>query len=55
MGGGLDRRRRRLPVHSYCNTMPTPDGGTHESGLRSALLRGLKDHAERVQQGKRAR
>ncbi|HET7848140.1 MAG TPA: DNA topoisomerase IV subunit B [Pseudolabrys sp.] len=39
---------------SYCNTIPTPDGGTHESGLRSALLRGLKDHAERVGQGKRA-
>jgi topoisomerase IV subunit B len=40
-------------VSSYCNTIPTPDGGTHESGLRSALLRGLKDHAERVNQGKR--
>ena len=22
-------------VHSYCNTIPTPDGGTHEAGLRS--------------------
>ena len=41
-------------LSSYCNTMPTPDGGTHESGMRSALLRGLKDHAERVGQGKRA-
>src|ERR1700761_1685224 len=41
-------------LSSYCNTVPTPDGGTHESGLRSALLRGLKDHAERVGQGKRA-
>ncbi|MGP8233658.1 MAG: ATP-binding protein, partial [Methylovirgula sp.] len=41
-------------VHSYCNTIPTPDGGTHEAGLRSALLRGLKDHAERIGQGKRA-
>jgi topoisomerase-4 subunit B len=39
---------------SYCNTIPTPDGGTHESGLRTALLRGLKDHAERIGQGKRA-
>ena len=35
-------------LNSYCNTVPTPDGGTHESGLRSALLRGLKDHAARV-------
>jgi topoisomerase-4 subunit B len=40
-------------LNSYCNTIPTPDGGTHESGLRSALLRGLKDHAERMNQGKR--
>ncbi len=41
-------------VHSYCNTVPTPDGGTHEAGLRAALLRGLKDHAERIGQSKRA-
>jgi len=41
-------------LNSYCNTIPTPDGGTHESGLRTALLRGLKDHAERVGQEKRA-
>ncbi len=41
-------------LNSYCNTIPTPDGGTHESGLRSAMLRGLKDHAERIGQGKRA-
>jgi topoisomerase IV subunit B len=41
-------------VSSYCNTIPTPEGGTHEAGLRAALLRGLKDHAERVGQGKRA-
>src|SRR5580704_15890861 len=38
---------------SYCNTIPTPEGGTHESGLRSALTRGIKDHAERTNQGKR--
>src|SRR5690606_28628277 len=36
------------------NTVPTPDGGTHESGIRSALSRGLKDHAERAGQAKRA-
>src|SRR6201995_3493006 len=41
-------------LSSYCNTIPTQDGGTHESGMRSALLRGLKDHAERAGQGKRA-
>ncbi len=38
---------------SYCNTIPTPEGGTHESGLRVALLRGLREHAERVGQAKR--
>ncbi len=37
---------------SYCNTIPTPEGGTHEQGLRAALLRGLKTHAERVQNKK---
>ena len=35
-------------VSSYCNTIPTKDGGTHEQGLRFALLRGLKEHAERI-------
>jgi topoisomerase IV subunit B len=35
-------------LNSYCNTIPTPEGGTHESGLRTALVRGLKAHAERV-------
>jgi len=35
-------------VNSYCNTIPTADGGTHEAGLRSALLRGLRAHAERT-------
>ncbi|MEQ8387732.1 MAG: DNA topoisomerase IV subunit B [Alphaproteobacteria bacterium] len=29
-------------LHSFCNTVPTPDGGSHESGLRSGLMRGLK-------------
>ncbi|MBT3765629.1 MAG: DNA topoisomerase IV subunit B [Rhodospirillaceae bacterium] len=32
--------------NSYCNTVPTPQGGTHESGLRSALAKGLRAHAE---------
>jgi topoisomerase-4 subunit B len=35
-------------VRSYCNTIPTGEGGTHEAGLRAALIRGLKDHAERT-------
>ncbi|MSO85272.1 MAG: DNA topoisomerase IV subunit B [Rhodospirillales bacterium] len=35
-------------LYSYCNTIPTPQGGTHEAGLRAALVRALKAHAERV-------
>ncbi|WP_332767966.1 DNA topoisomerase IV subunit B [Phenylobacterium sp.] len=33
-------------MQSYCNTVPTPEGGTHEAGLRAALVRGLKAYAE---------
>jgi len=33
---------------SYCNTVPTPQGGTHEAGLRTALARALKAHGELV-------
>ena len=41
-------------VSSYCNTIPTHDGGTHENGLRTALYKGLRDHASRTGQEKRA-
>ncbi|MDI1227040.1 MAG: DNA topoisomerase IV subunit B [bacterium] len=33
---------------SYCNTVPTPEGGTHVQGLRSALSKGLKNYADLV-------
>jgi len=33
-------------IRSYCNTIPTQEGGTHEAGLRQALSRGLKAYAE---------
>ena len=36
----------------YCNTIPTPDGGTHEQGLRNALTRGLRAFGELVGQKK---
>ncbi len=35
-------------AHSYCNTVPTPEGGTHEIGLRNALLRGIRAYGELV-------
>jgi topoisomerase-4 subunit B len=38
----------------YCNTIPTPDGGTHEQGIRAALTRGLRAFGELVGQ-KRAK
>jgi topoisomerase IV subunit B len=33
-------------ISSYCNTIPTADGGTHEQGFRAALSRSLKNYAE---------
>ncbi|MDP9195293.1 MAG: DNA topoisomerase IV subunit B [Pseudomonadota bacterium] len=32
--------------HSYCNTISTPQGGTHEAGLRSAIVKGLKSFGD---------
>ncbi|WP_349958299.1 DNA topoisomerase IV subunit B [Rhizobium sp. ZPR3] len=40
-------------IHSYCNTIPTPEGGTHEAGFRIALTKGLKNYAD-LTQNKRA-
>ncbi|HOY80425.1 MAG TPA: ATP-binding protein, partial [Hyphomonadaceae bacterium] len=33
---------------TYCNTIPTPEGGTHEAGMRSALTKGLRAYGEMV-------
>ena len=41
-------------VHSFCNTIPTSQGGTHEQGLRNALTRALRSHGERVNNRKTA-
>ena len=38
----------------YCNTIPTPDGGTHEAGLRAALTKGVRAFGELIG-SKRAR
>jgi topoisomerase-4 subunit B len=35
-------------TRSYCNTIPTPQGGTHEQGLRNALTKALRAHGERA-------
>ncbi|MBE6467240.1 MAG: DNA topoisomerase IV subunit B [Alphaproteobacteria bacterium] len=40
--------------HSYCNTVITPFGGTHETGFKSALLKGLKEYGEMTNNKKAA-
>jgi len=32
--------------NSYCNTVPTPEGGTHEAGFRTALMKGVRAYGE---------
>ncbi len=39
-------------LSSYCNTVPTPEGGTHEAGFWAALLKGLRAYGERVKNRK---
>jgi topoisomerase-4 subunit B len=41
-------------IHSYCNTVPTPQGGTHDQGLRAALTKGLRNYAELIKERKAA-
>ncbi len=36
----------------YCNTIPTPDGGTHEAGFRSAITKAVRTYAELTGQKK---
>lgn len=35
-------------IQSYCNTVPTPEGGTHEAGFWAAILKGIKTYGELV-------
>ncbi len=39
-------------LHSYCNTVPTPEGGTHEQGFWNAILRGIRAYGDRVKNRK---
>lgn len=39
-------------IQSYCNTVPTPEGGTHEAGFWAAMLKGLRAYGERVKNRK---
>tara|TARA_Y100000739_G_C20604140_1_gene464617 strand:- start:1068 stop:2927 length:1860 start_codon:yes stop_codon:yes gene_type:complete len=35
-------------MQSYCNTVPTPEGGTHELGFWNAILKGIKSYGELI-------
>jgi topoisomerase-4 subunit B len=41
-------------LSSYCNTVPTPEGGTHEQGFRNALTKALRAYADLTGASKRA-
>jgi len=41
-------------LHSYCNTVPTPEGGTHEAGFWAAILKGIRAYGERINNKKAA-
>ena len=35
-------------IQSYCNTVPTPEGGTHEAGFWTAILKGIRAYGDLV-------
>jgi len=35
-------------IQSYCNTVPTPEGGTHEAGFWAAILKGVRAYGELI-------
>jgi topoisomerase-4 subunit B len=41
-------------IHSYTNTVPTPEGGTHEAGFWAAILKGIRAYGELVSNKKAA-
>ena len=52
MGGRLAVVERGQSESYYCNTIPTPDGGTHEAGLRAALTKGIRAFGDLIGQKK---
>jgi topoisomerase-4 subunit B len=41
-------------IQSYCNTVPTPEGGTHEAGFWAAILKGVRAYGELINNRKAA-
>jgi topoisomerase IV subunit B len=41
-------------IQSYCNTIPTPEGGTHEAGFWAAILKGVRAYGDLVKNRKAA-
>jgi len=41
-------------IQSYCNTVPTPEGGTHEAGFWAAILKGIRAYGELINNRKAA-
>ncbi len=41
-------------IQSYCNTVPTPEGGTHEAGFWNAIIKGIRAYGELVKNRKAA-
>ena len=39
-------------IQSYCNTVPTPEGGTHETGFWNAVLKGIRAYGELIKNRK---
>jgi topoisomerase-4 subunit B len=39
-------------IQSYCNTVPTPEGGTHEGGFWAAILKGIRAYGDLVKNRK---
>lgn len=50
-----DEQSQPSLVNSFCNSIPTPDGGTHETALKSALARALRQYGDMVGEKKSSR